>query len=961
VGSNSTDRDANRWTHLVVATLTRWAVARPSRCLFLALIFTLLGTAYSAWQLKFKTSRLDLLDTTAEYNQRWLRYLELFGRRDDAIIVIEADDPIAVAAALKDIGPTLEKDNTFSGILYSSATPQLNNKRLHFAPPETLAAAQQFLQLSLAINTSTPNPSQLPIDTKPSLPRSVTEPVFRATAASLSQQWLTLAQLQALPLLAADAQALLEFLNNPLQQPKPGLLTPLVELVANRTPSIDESLLLDDNGRLGLCLIPLLHPDDNPSASSLEINRLREHVHELKKRHPKVAVRLTGMPILEADEAQSTQSDMMVASIVSMLGVAVLLVVAYGSITLPLLAMLALLFGLLWTLTFATVSIGHLNLLSAAFGAILIGLGIDFSIHFLSHFLEHLRANSNSASTDINHSLLQTAKECGAGIWIGAISTAAAFACAAVTPFKGIAELGVISGGGTLICMLAALTILPASLALYYRRKSAPQRFLSNQQSISGGSQLANALSTYLAGISSFAIRNPIFIIALSIASVAMTFLPAWRCRFDHNLLNLQAEGIDSVKAENTLIEKSTHSTWYAISLASTPEQAIQLADRYAKLDRVSRVDYIANLVADPFRRQRTQQLGDMHKSAIQLETIALKGYSQHTSRSELQAVLAQLQRTGDPTYQPVFAALNQRLENATAPEIDGMLREFETSRQGLWLYLLEQLKSLTVEPPPEITDLPTGIKDRLWHTSGTYQIRVFPKGDVWDREPLELFVKQLESVDPQVTGHPVQTYYASGELQDSYRDAALYALLAVSIILLFNFRQPALVVVAMLPALCALVSLLGLMSWCNMPLNPANMIALPLVLGIGVDDGVHLTEQFRQIRGKYHVSNGTTTALMLTSVSTMLGFGSLMVAHHQGLFSLGWVLTVGIGFCWVYSVLLLPAIFSLYIRMQRKNFRKRTAKEMTDSANSFADSTAAEATSARRSDRTLPRRRSSS
>jgi predicted RND superfamily exporter protein len=316
---------------LVVATLTQWAVARPSRCLIFALLFTLLGTAYSAWQLKFKTSRLDLLDTSAEYNQRWLRYLELFGRRDDAIIVLESPDTTAVAAALKDIGTTLEKDTTFSGVLYSSATPQLSRKRLHFAPPDALTSAQQFLQLSLAINSASSSVSRLPTDSQTSLPRSVTEPVFRTTAAPLSQQWLTLAQMQVSPLLAADAQALLDFLNNPKEQPNPGLLTPLVELVADRTPTIDNSLLLDDNGRLGLCLIPLLHPDDNPQVSSQEINRLREHINELKKRHPGVTVRLTGMPILEADEAQSTQADMMVASVVSMLGVAVLLVVAYGN------------------------------------------------------------------------------------------------------------------------------------------------------------------------------------------------------------------------------------------------------------------------------------------------------------------------------------------------------------------------------------------------------------------------------------------------------------------------------------------------------------------------------------------------------------------------------------------------------------------------------------------------------
>ena len=189
-----------------------------------------------------------------------------------------------------------------------------------------------------------------------------------------------------------------------------------------------------------------------------------------------------------------------------------------------------------------------------------------------------------------------------------------------------------------------------------------------------------------------------------------------------------------------------------------------------------------------------------------------------------------------------------------------------------------------------------------------------------------------------------------------------------------------------MLPALCGLVSLLALMNWSGIPLNPANMIALPLVLGIGVDDGVHLTEQFRnrmrdsanfgltptgsvgntvlvgRTKGRYAVSPGTALALLLTSLSTMIGFGSLMVADHQGLFSLGWVLTLGIGLCWIYSVVLLPALFSCVIRWRigyysRRQRRSVRAKErIADSL--YAEPSAPKVARDASSRRTTPRRR---
>jgi predicted RND superfamily exporter protein len=147
--------------------------------------------------------------------------------------------------------------------------------------------------------------------------------------------------------------------------------------------------------------------------------------------------------------------------------------------------------------------------------------------------------------------------------------------------------------------------------------------------------------------------------------------------------------------------------------------------------------------------------------------------------------------------------------------------------------------------------------------------------------------------------------------MQESYIHAAVYSLLAVAIVLMLDFRNIVHSLLAMLPMGLGLVQLLGLLGWLDIPLNPANMIVLPLILGIGIDDGVHVVHDFLQQSDGYQISASTATGVFLTSATTMIGFGSMMIASHAGLRSLGQVLTLGVFCCLASSVLVLPVILS--------------------------------------------------
>jgi len=211
--------------------------------------------------------------------------------------------------------------------------------------------------------------------------------------------------------------------------------------------------------------------------------------------------------------------------------------------------------------------------------------------------------------------------------------------------------------------------------------------------------------------------------------------------------------------------------------------------------------------------------------------------------------------------------------------------------------------------------DIPIQLRNRFQGKNGDYLLRIYSEKNIWEKEPMTEFVTQLRSVEPQATGSPVIGYIVINLMKKGYVSASLYAFIAIFIVTLATLRKIKETCWTLVPLAFTVLWTLGWMGWTGTPFNLANVIALPLILGIVVDDGIHVIHRYRESPDsvKRLISGSTAQAITLTSWTTMIGFGSLLISKHSGIFSLGLVVTVAVGTAWILSLILLPVVMDFF------------------------------------------------
>jgi uncharacterized protein len=877
--------------------MTEWTLRAPRTVLICAAALALLASAISIGGLTFKTNRLDLLNPRSEYNRRWLAYLAEFGSRDDAVIVVRAEQPADLQAAIDDVAAQLRAETQlFESVFYRRDLSALKAKALHYLPPDELtklegqlAAAAQLLPradqpIDPAGQLAALNDWLAHIATTSPDQRAVIEKQYAIAAGTI------LAELSAgLPnppsaVVPASAQ-----MNLP-----PGVGNALAtNLSLASLAQFEPQYLTADDGKLGFVLTRLAPSAGEPSAGSRAIARVREIIAHTLPKHPRAWIGLTGMPVIEYDEMQASQFDMLWTSIVSLGLVIVLYLAAYGGLRHAMLLNVVLVLATAYSFGFVTLAVGHLNILSSAFSAVLIGLGIDFAIHYVASYLK-LRQDGCDAET----ALLRTAVDVGPGVVTGGVTTAAAFFMAAMTDFIGVRELGLVAGGGILLCVLSAVIIMPPLVLLVDERWP-----LTRVPTILPAGRWVE-----------LPLRWPRLTMGLTLLVTLLMGGGAVWLRYDHNLLNLQPRHLESADIERQLLAHLDDSVWFAVSVCPTRQELQSRKAAYEKLPIVSKTEEIASLLpsSPPEHAARIaalcRQFAALPEQPPAVAPVSLPRLKQEVARA--QELLARETPYETPAG-GLIARLGATLDAAPGTELERRLSQASTVALTSAVTQLSALRALADPVSPKLDDLPKELTDRFVGVNRTYLLKVYARGDIWNMRELESFVHAVESVDPQVTGHPVQTYYASRHMQESYLWAGLYAVGAVLVLLWIDFRSLWHSLLAMVPLAIGFVQMCGLIGWLDIPLNAANMIVLPLILGIGVDHGVHLVHLWRQQPGRFVLGDTTTTAVLLTATTTTASFGALILARHQGLQSLGQVLTLGVTTCLGSSILFFPALLT--------------------------------------------------
>lgn len=870
-----------------LALLTKFVIRVPVMTLVTAGIVAVVSVCLTINFLGFKTSRLDLINPQSSFNQLWLDYLDEFSADDDVVVIIEGESREVIVPVMDDLYTRLAADDrSFYAVLHEKGLSRIREKGLHFVSEEELERIdQELVRLDPVLDGDWEAIGVAPLvwglNQQLNWARNHPEDPSATRIASESSR-----QLDRLGdnLLAALGDG----------RPDQPFWSPPSKSLASMMSQIDSDYFLANEGQMGLIMLRLVKQGETFSQGTEAITRLRGILDQFKRTHPNLEFGLTGLPVMENDEMQRSQVDMTEASIVSLLGVAILFCAGFGGLRHPLLAVGTLIVGMACSVGFVTVGVGHLNILSVSFGVILIGLGIDFGVHYVAGYLGRRGEGATTAEA-----LVSTARDVGPGIFTGGVTTAVAFFTASLTDFTGVAELGIIAGGGLLICLFVSLTALPASIFLadHGRSRHTLPRPLK--------------VEAWVYPI----LRAPRRTLLFSLLLCVIAGLGTPRLYYDHNLLNLQPINVESVQWEHKLLNDSDRSVWFALSIAPNRHDLLMRKERFEQLETVDRVEEIASLIPVP-SRTKLEIIHRVRKRLGELpETPPLIDTPQAGQLGQLLADSQRLLLADNDIEQSAYRRLGQVreiLRSMSQAKYETSMADLQQRTAGELLQWLYSLQAVSNPAPPSTDDLPKALVTRFVGKNNQLLLRIYPRGSIWDMEDLERFVAEVESVDSKATGQPLQTFYASRQMQNSYIQAAIYSLIVVLIVLLIDFRSLRHSILAILPVGFGALLMFGILGFNDIPLNPANMIVLPLILGIGIDDGVHVVHDYRRQREGYRIGASTAAGIVVTSLTTMIGFGSLMLAEHRGLASLGRVLTIGVACCLFTSLVMLPAMLTL-------------------------------------------------
>jgi uncharacterized protein len=882
------------------------------------LLLALVCLGYTVTTLQFSTDKHDLISTEESYWRQFLEFKRDFDIHENLFVLVESASREKNREFVQRLAARLQSDSEFASVYYKAGLKLMGPKALLFLPEETLADLQQQLWTNrpwLQTFSQASNLETLFVLVNQQLRLTASTP-------SRPREVLLSRSLPALQRLLDTASDCIESRQIPLD---PNLTT-----LFDSSPEDHrhELYLTFDSGRIYV----LTAQAKNPIHEDRAILQLRKWIPLTQLEVPGVNVQITGEPVLTHDEMEQARQDTEVAALLALALTALIFILSCRGILRPLMATFCLLLGICYTLGFATLTVGRLNMLSVTLVPILIGLAIDYGVHLIFRYEEAVR-QGHTRRLAIAKALGFT----GIGVITNALTIAGAFGFMALTDFKGMQEMGVIAGTGVILCLVPMLTLLPLLLVrgkpdlpdpLTMRTKPRPPDVLGIFLPFRWDRHGALRRHIQRARMEQLCLKRPWLMVLCGAVFTVFMIHQSFKVQFDYNLLDLQSRGLPAVRMQKQLIRSGSESLLYCAVIADSLPQAVEWEQRINQLPSVARVISLVNyLTKDQERklalvRQIKRDLGAIPVPELDTRPIDLLSLNQ--TLYSLSGYLGQAiaMQSSDQAGAELLRSLHSsvtRLRRLTATYLPLTADRLTTFQQRLFGGLHETIALIQQQDDrqrlqPE--DVPAFLRDFFIGRSGKFLLQVYPREDVWRRDMQDKFIRELRTVDPNVTGSPVQFYEYTSRLKQNVQRAALYAAGIIALLVFLHFHRLSSVLLALLPVALGFCWMLGLMGWLGISFNPVNIGSLILVIGIGVTSGVHILNRFAEEPQPNILTRSTGKAVLVSAFNTMAGFGSLLVAEHQGIASLGGVMALATGTCVVASLAFLPAVLTLLCRV---------------------------------------------
>ena len=844
----------------IVERSVAWAIAHAKLVIALSLALTVAAAFYAAHTLKMDSNTANMISPSLPWKQEMQR-IDVAFPQDSGLLVVMIDSQtpdLAEDAAARLFAKISERTDLFQSVRRPDGGPFFDRYGLLFLDTKALEQVSQSI-----------------IRAQPFIASLAADPSLRGLFDVLSLAMEGVAR-------KATDFASLERPLSTIASATSGALS------GNDTPLSWRSLMIDrpvDPRELRKLILAQPKRDFRalqPGAKATAA--VREMAAELNLTPANgVTVRLTGPIALNDEEFGTVAQGTGWGLVASILIVLALLFTALRSFKLIAACFVTLILGLVLTFGFAAVAIGSLNLISIAFAVMFIGLSIDFGIQF------GVRYGQERFVSDDSQTLPRTGRAMARPLTLAAVAIAAGFLSFVPTDYRGVSDLGLIAGAGMAITLILNLTLLPALLQVFRPRSPA----------IDMGFAWAK-------GADEFMLRRRWLVLGFWAVLAIAGLVAALGLQFDFNPLHLKDTKTESVSSMLDLMRDPVRTPYNIEILAPNEQTAEELAAKLERLPEVYAVLSAATFVPKDQEAKLAiiQDLNDL--VGLSLETIdPAVPPTPDEVRASLRNCAAKLRSAvGSSDVAQQLA----RLLDQAADSDDAFLQRLHHVLLSTLPTRLATLEAALTAGPLTVESLPLEIRSNWITPDGQAKLMVIPKGDSNDNNMLERFVRAVQKVAPQANGPAVQIYEAGGAVSKAFRVATLWALGSMALLLGLILRRVVDVVYVLLPLAVAALVTAAICRAFGLQLNFANIITLPLLLGIGVAFNIYFVVNWRKGVSQ-PLQTATARAVLFSAFTTSASFASLALSSHVGTAGMGLLLLTGLAVTLAGTFTFLPSL----------------------------------------------------